>query len=237
MNVASPEPGILFWTAVTAIATALMSLVLTIGGIFAYRQLREAARARRMQSALAVFDHISSPDYRNARRFIYSHHEELATFVREDPSWEALDEFLLERSAGRTDLDRFHSYLAAIENLSMLVLHDFTPDDMIEMYWGRMAARHWADLGPFITFMRQRYHSDDFLQHFEMLWKLMEAEALRLDYVSGLGRWKRLWRKTTDYSGRTKRELLRERREARKLSDYYRRIDDQYRHTEAGSTP
>jgi len=77
--------------------------------------------------------------------------------------------------------------LASLENVSILVLHDLAPDDIVEMYFARIAPQHWQALRGFIDFMRKRYGSNDFLQHFEMLNTLMAQEGLNTDRGSWVG--------------------------------------------------
>jgi hypothetical protein len=187
----------LVWTSISATATAVTVLVVITAAIFTYKQVREASRARKLEGALAVLTHISSPSLRNARRLIYSHHADINARVKSNPSWRELDTFFKEISGGQVDMVCFHSYLASLENVSILVLHDLAPDDIIEMYFSRMAPHHWNDLGPFIQFMRKYYGSTDFLQHFEMMNALLTEKGIN--------------------SARMKRRLLSKRKEQRRV--------------------
>ena len=186
----------LVWASVSAIATASTLIVVVVAAAFTYAQIREASRARQLEGALAVLTHISSPELRNARRLVYTHHSEISEVVANKPSWQELDAFFKKISDGSVDMECFHSYLASLENVAILVLHELAPDDIIEMYFGRMAPHHWEKLRTFIEFMRTGYGSNDFLQHFEMMNALLTANQMK--------------------SGRKKRELLKQRRQQRK---------------------
>lgn len=207
------EHWYLIWAAITAIATAGAFAVIITAAILTYRQVREASRARKLESALAVLTYISSPDLRKARRLVHTHYAEINQTVKSNPSWEALDAFFKKVSQGQVDLECFHSYLASLENISILVLHDLAPDDIIEMYFARLAPQHWSALSEFIVFMRRTYGSSDFLQHFEMLNTLLAEGGLNLA--------KRIWAKPLPNlkSARMKRKLLANRRTQRELED------------------
>jgi hypothetical protein len=194
------------WAAITAIATGATTAVVITAAIFTYRQVREASRARKLEGALAVLTYISSPKLRRVRRLIYTHAAEINAATDPNPSWEELDAFFKRLSNGDVSFAIFHSYLAALENVSILVMHDLAPDDIVEMYFARIAPQHWRDLSRFIAFMRKRYASDDFLQHFEMLNELMKDGGLNTDR----GAWTGLF--TLLKSTRMKRRLLNDRR-------------------------
>ncbi len=222
----------LVWSAATAISTAATALVLASAAAFALSQFREAVRARALQSAMAVVEHVNGPHLRNARRLIYTEHDRIAKKLADDPTWEELDGFFKEISGGHVDLSGFHTYMAELENVAMLVLHDLVPDDLILMYFGRMAPYHWHYAGPFIRFMRVRYSSDDFLQHFEMLVKLIQQNGLRLQGVLRPSLPKRLWNSIWDPSHRKKRAMLLERYRRRRSVDEAFLAGLQYYHTE-----
>lgn len=168
----------LVWASVSALSTAVTVIVVISAAIFTYNQVREASRARRLEGALAILTHISSPDLRNARRLIYKEHEKIREKVKSNPTWEELDAFFKEVSGGTVDMSCFHSYLASLENVSILVMHDLAPDDIIEIYFGRIAPHHWSALSEFIAFMRKYYGSTDYLQHFEMMTALLVANGI-----------------------------------------------------------
>jgi hypothetical protein len=221
------------WGALTSIASVASAVVVITAAAIALRQVREAARARRLQSGLAILEHVSgSHDIRNARRLTYTERDLIAEKLKMDPSWTELDEFFLEISDGKVDFQIFHTYHASLENISMLTMHDMAPDDLISMYLGRMAFRHWEAMGPFILFMRRRYNSDDFLQHFEMLIKLMQRDGLRQTRNTRGLSLKHVWRIITNYSGRTKRKILSERYMARSRADHDKLMTLQYYHAE-----
>jgi hypothetical protein len=191
----------LVFTGVGACATAGTLIVVVVAAVLTYQQVREAVRARRLEGALAVLTHISAPELRNARRLVYTHHAAICDKCSSNPSWNELDAFMLELSAGKVDLTAFHTYLASLENIAILVMHDVAPDDIIEMYFARLAPHHWETLRVFVEFMRQSYGSSDFLQHFEMFNALLADKVVK----HGPGRFLRR------AASRKKRKLLRER--------------------------
>lgn len=203
----------LVWSGTTALVTLATLLVVVTAAFLTYRQVYEASRVRKLEAALAILDHISAPDLRNARRLIYMHHTAINEKVKCNPSWEELDTFFKEISQDKVDMACFHTYLASLENVSILVMHDLAPDDVIEMYFARMAPHHWQSLDGFITFMRRYYGSNDFLQHFEMFNRLLEKEGLSIDRRLRTGLLSQM------RSGRIKRELLAQRREQRKTEE------------------
>lgn len=202
----------LLWSGVTALATLMTLAVVIVAAVFTYRQVYEAGRLRKLESALAILDHISAPDLRNARKLIYTKHAEINAKVISNPSWEELDKFFAEISHGKVNMTSFHSYLASLENVSLLAMHDIAPDDIIEMYFGRMAPHHWESLHGFIIYMRQYYESSDFLQHFEMFNNFLKQKI-------ALGGDKRITSRLLEQkkSRRIKRDILVSRRRQRKI--------------------
>jgi hypothetical protein len=211
------ERWTLIWYGLSAISTAATAIIVFTAALFTYRQVKEASRARQLESALAVLTYINSPDIRNARRLVFTKHEAINREVASNPTWEELDSFFKRISGHKVDLQCFHSYLASLENVSILVLNDLAPDNIIEMYFARMAPHHWTHLQDFIVFLRNYYHSDDFLQHFEMLNELIEQNGLRgqMDSKRGLIRQMQDWI-LMDRSERIKQRLLIHRRQVRK---------------------
>ena len=168
----------LVWAAISAIATASALVVVAIAAVFTFQQVRESTRARQLESALAILTHASTPDLRNARRLLYTKHAAITQKISTNPPWSELDAFFKEISDGCVDVQCFHSYLASLENISGLVLHDLAPDDIIDLYFAPRAIRHWEYLSPFIGYMRQIYGSADYLQHFEMFVDLVRQGGL-----------------------------------------------------------
>jgi hypothetical protein len=70
--------------------------------------------------------------------------------------------------------------MASLEHISILVLNDLAPDEIIEMYFGRLIPHHWSVLEPLITSIRGSFLPTDFLQHLEILNKLLSARVLML---------------------------------------------------------
>ena len=206
------------WNAVSALATLGGTLLILLGAVFALRQVREAAKARTLQSFLAIMDRIDAPNLRKARWLVYARHKELSRKISQDPSAEELDRFLRVLTDQVVDLDSFRTYLASLETISMLVMHDLAPDDLIEMYFSKLVPHHWSVLASFISYMRDKYQTDDYFQHFEMLDKLISMDGLDLsrqlrpfsiDYVLDKGLLK---------SRRIKRKIIYDREMARKRS-------------------
>jgi hypothetical protein len=199
------------WNALTAISTLLGTTVLTIAAIFGYRQLREATRARQLQATLAVLDFISDPALREARRFVYQHSAALAEKLSSEQGmgWSELDTAIDTLSGKRVNLAHFHTYLSSLENLAILVMHDLAPDDVIEMWFGRMAQEHWRDLQAVLKFFRAKYGNDDFLQHFEMLQQVIRQKGLRPSPSSWL----------SDSSTKVKARILKARRSGREVQE------------------
>lgn len=204
------EHWYLIWAAITAIATAATCAVVVTAAIFTYKQVREASRARRLEGALAVLTHISSPDLRNARLLVYAHHAEINRAVESNPSWEELDAFFKKISSDTVDLACFRSYLASLENVAILVLHDLAPDEIVEMYFARLGPHHWQVLNRFITLMRIRYGASDYLQHFEMLTTLLAQEGLNINKGFWTGPFSQI------KSAKLKRRLLTDRKSSLK---------------------
>lgn len=203
------------WNAVTALATLGGTLLILIGSIFALRQVREAAKARSLQSFLAIMDRIDAPDLRKARWLVYARHKELSRKIRQGPSVEELDRYLRTITHEAVDLDTFRTYMASLENISILVMHNLAPDDLIEMYFGRLVPHHWDVLASFISYMRDKYQSDDYLQHLEMLDKLILMNGLDLSrQVRALNR-RYILDKGLLKSRRMKRKIIYERERSR----------------------
>jgi hypothetical protein len=210
------EKWTLIFSGISAFATAISVILVIIAATFTYQQVREASRARQLESALAVLDLIDSPEHRQARRIVYLHHQQLNELVKRKPNTEQLDSFFKSVSEDKVDFSCFHSYLAFLEHISVLVLHDLAPDSIINMYFGHMTPRHWDVLEPLVLFMRSVYGSDDFLQHFEMLNTLVKKNGLRVDKTlrpNLIGRLKD--KLLLDDSGCIKQQLLRDRRISR----------------------
>jgi hypothetical protein len=201
------EKWSLIWAMATAIATCIAAVMVIAGGIYGYVQLKEVIRAGQLESALAFLRLIDSAEFRNARRLVYSPNActKLAEAVRDGPQGEVLSQRLEGLSGNTVNLDKFHSYLSSLEHLSILVMNDLAPDPIVRVYFGRMAPHHWRTLQPFIRFMRDYYHSDDFLQHFEMLNCVLLEPDIGTDRVPVqkkrdiLKRWRLAREHTEDY--------------------------------------
>ena len=171
------EDWSLFWAGLSAVSTFLAFVVVAVAAYLTLQQVREATRARKLESTLAIFDHASSADLRNVRRLIRTKHAEITKMISTKPSWHDLNQFLETLSEGSINIEHFHAYLASLENISILVLHDLAPDEIVEFYFLSRAVRQWESLAPFILYMREVYQSTNFLQHFEMFVKLVKQGA------------------------------------------------------------
>jgi hypothetical protein len=169
-----------FWNGLGAIGSIITALVVAMGAVFTVRQVREAARARRLESARAILQEISSADIRRARRLAFTKFDAIRNRFSEPTSSEQADKFFKKISNGKVDFECFHTYCASLENIAILVMHDLAPDDVVAMYLEGIAAHHWRCLGSYVRWQREQYKSDDFLQHFEMLVKLLKEDGLRL---------------------------------------------------------
>ena len=147
---------------------------------------------------MAILKNINLPTLYNARRLLYDRHHDISDKVSSDPSWEEFDSYLIKISRGKVDLESFHAYLASLESMSVMVLHDLAPDNIIEMYYARLVPSHWLHLEHYIRYVRRKYGTDSYLQHFEMLTGLLIAGPL---------------------SKRKKVQILEKRKEARKQSE------------------
>ena len=204
-----------FWSAVAALATLSGTVIVLFGAIFALRQVREAAKARSLQSYLAIMDRIDAPNLRSARWLVYAHHKELSQVIRKNPSTRQLDRYLRRLTRDEVNLAILRTYLASLENIAILVMHNLAPDDLIELYLGSLVPHHWNALRDFTVYMRAKYNSDDYLQHFEMLVKLMDADGLDLSWRARSFRSMHIWGHEARRSKRIKRQIIRKREEAR----------------------
>lgn len=165
----------LTWSGIVAVATSLQLLIVVLATAFAYRQVREANRTRRLEGTLALIQHLGGPDLRRARRYTSANSEQLCEFAKQEPSWEDLDDFIRTESHGTASLDSVREYLASFEHVAMLAIHDLAPDEIVNTYFRAMACDHWERLKPFLLFLRRKHGSNDFLQHLEMYIELVSS--------------------------------------------------------------
>lgn len=203
------ESWSLVWSALSAFSTFATCVVVAVAAVLTVKQVRESSRARELEAALAVLTHTSTPELRKVRRLVNMRHPDITEMVKSKPAWNQLDEFFKEISNGCVDADCFQSYLASLENISILVLHDLAQDEIIDLYFSHRAVKQWTLLKPFIHYMRETFGSDGYLQHFEMFVTLVKEDGLDI-------------RRETDIplfplspSQLKKRALLAKRREAR----------------------
>lgn len=171
------EHWVLLWSAVSALATAAATLIVAVAALFGYRQLREAAQARDLQSMVTLLSYIHSPDHRQVRRLLNSRGEELGRCITTS-DWAEIDTCLRDWSDSSVTLDKFHSYLATLENVAVLFMHGYAPDDALDLYIAGMFLRHDAQLQPIISEFRCRYGTDDFMQHFQMMVDVLQRSTL-----------------------------------------------------------
>jgi hypothetical protein len=158
------------WIGVAAAIVAAASIIPF------YRQAREAVRARSLESALAVLKLIDDDVVREVRERVYDPAFEDA--IRQgfpvDRSVTAtpdqLNDFFREQG---TSWEKVHRYLASLEHISMLVVNDFVPDEIVDMYFGRLLPQQWNAFSPVILSQRRFYDNKDFLQHLEMAARLL----------------------------------------------------------------
>jgi hypothetical protein len=91
-----------------------------------------------------------------------------------------VDAFIREVSSEEVNWKKFRSWLAALENMAILVLHDLAPDAVVQLYFGSAVTRHWTQLRPLIVCLRAHYGSSDFLQHVEMLNTFIDEKGFGL---------------------------------------------------------
>jgi hypothetical protein len=178
----------------TAEATLATTCVVLVGAALTVWQVRQASKARQVEAALAVLKHIDLPEYRMARRLVYLPNisQRLAEKLSSPLSRDDLNNLFNDLSDRQINFENFHSYMAALEHLSILVMNGLAPDSIVEMYFSRLVPHHWSTLLPLTQYMRSYYHTDDFLQHLEMVNSLITSGNL---HPTGLGRIKTRWSK------------------------------------------
>ncbi len=153
---------------------------------FFYRQAREATRARSLQSALAVLDLIDDPDVRFVREWVFRPDVQRAIDKRFGRPRADTPKNEWPKAVTPAQLDAFfsgieqaltwakvHQYLASIEHISMLIIHDFAPDEIVDLYFGRLLPYQWFVFSPLILSHRLYYKNEDFLQHLEIAARLL----------------------------------------------------------------
>jgi hypothetical protein len=175
--------------------TAVAAVIGAIAVIFFFLQAHEATRARTLESTTALLHILDNPDVRQIREAVFApgFRERLAAVLAgsgSDP--DSIDQSL-QRLGPEWRWRTTHSYLASLEHISMLILHDCAPDGIVEMYFGRLLPHQWNVFCPLILKHREWYRNEDFLQHWEKA-----AEFLGGDYRKYLPRrwWmlRRKWR-------------------------------------------
>jgi len=162
--------------AVSAVVSAITLIVVAVAAILTFSQVRESSRARQLQSAMAIMTYNNSEELRSTRQQIVEHADAINKKLTENPqlSLSEIGTFLDGLSRGHLTLHKLRSHLSSMEQVSVLVLHDLAPDDIIEMVFHRQAKRHWLIALPFINYMRNYYGSNDYMQHFELFVQLLD---------------------------------------------------------------
>jgi hypothetical protein len=165
--------AVLQWVGAIAGAVAALAIV------FFYRQAREAVRARSLQSAITILDLLDDKDIREIRERVFDQgfQSAITNGFPEDSvaTPEGLTAFF--RGLGMS-WEKVHRYLASLEHISMLIVNDFAPDEIVDMYFGRLLPYQWNVFSPLIIAHRRFYGNKDFLQHLEVAARLLGNKKL-----------------------------------------------------------
>lgn len=128
------------WTAVGALATIAMALVVLVAAILALKQLREMSKARSLSVITGMFDRLSTQQARKDRWFIYDELPECSDAAIEDPK------------IG----DRAYRVCGMLDNLAYLVSKELVPPQEVFGLYGDLFIRCWRKLQPYVDDKRWR---------------------------------------------------------------------------------
>ena len=125
-----------FYEALSAWATLSAALVVAAASAVALMQLKEATRARRLQSILAIFRYVDDADLRRARWFAYQHIDAINKLLVKPFSseWERrkqINKLIHRLSDGAVDLQRFDLALNAMNNVAYLIRDKQVPYEAV----------------------------------------------------------------------------------------------------------
>jgi hypothetical protein len=152
-------PWLEVWTAVYALATIVMIAVLLGAAIAAWKQLREATRARLLEAINQVYRDVHSEDSKAARKYVYDTEPAKLT-------WPGPDRAKIEKVA-----DTF-------EHVGVLAEHSLVAKSMILDYFWEAILQMWCRLKPYIEATRLE-RGQQYADHFERLAKHAEEYRKR----------------------------------------------------------
>jgi hypothetical protein len=170
----------LIWYALSACAATCTLIVVVVAAWLTWGQIREAVKSRQVSSTLAIIEYMDDADLREARGLLSDPAFCNALEGAVPQPWSpgaatAMDAFIQRVSGGRVRWRQFRGWLGSLENISVLVMHDLAPDDIVDLYFRKSVERHWSQLQPLIRSLRGWYGDDLFLQHLEMLNQFIQS--------------------------------------------------------------
>jgi hypothetical protein len=174
------------WNEVSAISTAVQTLVVIAAAALALWQLREVLADRRMAGFLRLMDELESGTVQQTRRFFNSYQANVRQ-IAEAGNLQDLDKFITRKTRRweqPLSLGRVRDDLTKLEYTAMLCLHGMLPIKLERTYFTTVVVLTWPYIEPVILMLR-RDRGVQYMQHFEALYRLYVTGAIyRGSYAS-----------------------------------------------------
>lgn len=158
------------WDALTAIATALSTAAIIVGGAVAIYQLREGRRASQFDATQRMIDRMLDPDFNRAVRYVI---DDLAMRLN-DAAYAA------ELSTSRGwDIDPARHpelvVLARLEETGLYLRHRLLLGDALLDFNGSLILQSWEPLRDVVALMRKSHRNPHVWSNAEYLYERAKA--------------------------------------------------------------
>jgi hypothetical protein len=153
------------WEAVTAIATAITAIVIAATVVVGYRQVQHLRRATQLQGTLTIFEELTRPEMRAARRFVVN---DLPDRMK-DPQFAA---GIAAVGLADEDVHKELYLMRAFEKLGTYVRYRFIEPNVVCDFAGPWITDTWETLDELgiITTQRRSFGHDALWENFELLY-------------------------------------------------------------------
>jgi hypothetical protein len=141
---------VVIWAAIAAIAAVTQTVVLAAAAYYAFTQVREAQRARLLDTLIALRQDIDSEESRLNRYALFNELPDDLTSSLTPEQDRVVDRIVVE-----------------YENIGSLVVNGFIDFNLIADLYGNSAERSWKRAEPWIMKERMRRNDAAYLSNFE----------------------------------------------------------------------
>jgi hypothetical protein len=142
------------WYAVSAVCTAMTTVVFAVTAIFGFNQLRQLRRATQLDGAMRVLSDLNSPPYIEARQFVAT---ELQKSLK-DPSFRKEVELGAIWTGSHATLHHEQVILRTFEAIGVIVQEGLLEPDVVTGMAGVAILLAWEHLSEIVDIQRRTIH-------------------------------------------------------------------------------